>query len=113
MSGSYSTVLARASVRNSMDISVAGDPGPAPGRISCSEFVEIVTEYLDGAMPPRLRARFEAHLEGCKGCDAYFEQMRQTLRLVDVLRKDAVRLSGRDRLLDAFRSWRAGHRADT
>ena len=31
----------------------------------CRNAVDLVTEYLEDALPPRGRARFEAHLAGC------------------------------------------------
>ena len=33
--------------------------------LSCQELVELVTDYLDGALPARERRRFERHLETC------------------------------------------------
>jgi anti-sigma factor RsiW len=52
------------------------------GGLSCQELVELVTDYLEDALPPGQRARFEEHLETCGGCRAYLEQMRVTTRLV-------------------------------
>lgn len=49
--------------------------------IVCREAVEAVTEYLDGALPPRERVRLEQHLIVCEGCLAYTEQLRTTIRL--------------------------------
>ena len=49
----------------------------------CREFVELVTDYLEGALPDHDRARFEAHLAECDGCAGYLEDMRhmiETLR---------------------------------
>ena len=48
-------------------------------RLACQQVVELVTEYLDGAMEPRRRARFEAHLAACDGCSNYLEQFRTTV----------------------------------
>lgn len=49
--------------------------------MSCQEFVELVTDYLEGAPPEDEGARFEAHLEACAGCLRYLEQMLETVRL--------------------------------
>ena len=49
----------------------------------CREFVELVTDYLDGELPDAERARFEAHLAECDGCAGYLEDTR---RLVGTLR---------------------------
>src|SRR5947209_5607491 len=45
--------------------------------LACAEVVEVITDYLEGRLSARDRRRFEAHLTGCDGCDAYLEQMRQ------------------------------------
>ena len=49
--------------------------------LACRELVELVTDYLEDALPTAERERFEAHLADCEGCDAYVEQVRATIRL--------------------------------
>jgi predicted anti-sigma-YlaC factor YlaD len=68
--------------------------------------VELVTEYLEGAMSPRAQAIFEAHLSVCPGCTAYFEQMRQTIKLAGKLTEESIDPQARDTLLDVFRNWK-------
>ena len=80
-----------------------------PLGLACKEFVEVITEYLDGTLPPPERARVEAHLPGCRGCRAYLGQMRQTIRLVGALGDqpdEPVADETKRRLLDAFRAWK-------
>jgi anti-sigma factor RsiW len=72
----------------------------------CREVVELVSDYLDGALAERDRVRFEAHLTGCDGCSAYLDQMRQTVRLAGTLAPEALDPVFRDRLVAAFRDWR-------
>ena len=72
----------------------------------CREVVELVSDYLDGALAEIDRVRFEAHLTGCDGCSAYLDQMRQTVRLAGTLAPEALDPVFRDRLVDAFRDWR-------
>ena len=43
--------------------------------LACVEFVEIVTEYLEGTMSAKDRRRFEEHLAACPGCTAYLKQI--------------------------------------
>jgi anti-sigma factor RsiW len=77
----------------------------------CVEFVEAVTDYLEGAMAPRDRARFESHLRACPGCARYLGQIRITIELAGRLTADDVDALGpraRDELLAAFREYRAG-----
>lgn len=57
---------------------VRPDPG-AP--LVCQQLVEMVSDYLDGALGAADRQRIEAHLDGCDGCTAYVEQVRELLRL--------------------------------
>jgi anti-sigma factor RsiW len=73
--------------------------------LSCQELVELVTDYLEGAMPPADRVRFEEHIARCDGCAAYVEQMRATIRLAGRLTPDAVPPEAERALLSAFRSW--------
>lgn len=73
--------------------------------LSCRELVEIVTDYLEGAMSAAERARVERHLRGCPGCTTYVEQMRETVRLTGRLREDDLQPDARDALLQAFRGW--------
>jgi anti-sigma factor RsiW len=50
--------------------------------LSCRALVELVTEYLEGALSDGERVRFEAHLARCAGCEAYLEQVQATIALV-------------------------------
>ncbi len=76
--------------------------------LSCRELVELVTEYLDDALPAAERARFERHLVWCPPCRVYLQQMRQTLRLAGRLTEGALPRPGREALLRAFRDWKSG-----
>jgi anti-sigma factor RsiW len=73
--------------------------------LSCRELVELVTDYLEGALDDQARARFEQHLAQCDGCTAYVEQMRQTVKLVGRLHEDHLSEPTRTKLLNAFRDW--------
>jgi anti-sigma factor RsiW len=79
---------------------------PYGRELTCQELVELVTEYIEDALGPADRARFEAHLAGCTGCDAYLEQMRATLQLLGAT---APLAPGPEvsALLEAFRGWKA------
>ena len=75
--------------------------------LACREVVELVTDYLEGALDGRDRERFERHLGGCDGCAAYLEQMRVTLRVAGRIEPEAVDPVFRERLIQAFRCWDA------
>ena len=75
--------------------------------LACRELVELVTDYLEGALPATERERFEAHLAECEGCDAYVEQVRATIRLAG--RAAALEEPGETAaLLELFRGFRRG-----
>ena len=81
--------------------------GADPGRedIACQDFVELVTDYLDGELDESVRVEFEAHLAVCPGCDTYLEQMRATVRMAHdaMALEESPEVAG---LLAAFRDWR-------
>jgi anti-sigma factor RsiW len=74
--------------------------------LSCQELVELVTDYLEGALPSELRDRFEQHIAHCSGCQAYLKQMRATIRATGTLTVDSLTPDAESTLLDAFRGWR-------
>ena len=76
--------------------------------LSCREVVEILGDYLEGAMPSEDRVRLEEHLADCDGCAAYLEQLRVTIRLSGRLTEEAVSSGAMAPLLEAFRAWRRG-----
>jgi anti-sigma factor RsiW len=82
------------------------DIRPEAEELACIELVELVTEYLEGAMPAPDRERFEAHLGGCPYCIEYVEQMRQIDGGLGALADDTIAPQTRAELLAAFRGWR-------
>jgi anti-sigma factor RsiW len=74
--------------------------------LTCREVVELVTDYLEGALPRRDVRRVERHLAACEGCSAYLEQMRETIRLTGTLTVEQLDEDVREALLVAFRHWR-------
>ena len=74
--------------------------------LTCQEVVEIVTDYLEGAMSTEDRARFDGHLAGCDGCTNYVQQMRDTIRLTGMLTEEQVPDEQKERLREAFRTWK-------
>jgi anti-sigma factor (TIGR02949 family) len=56
--------------------------------LSCQEMIEVVTNYLDGALPPDELQRFERHLSYCVGCGTYLEHMRETIRQTGMVRRE-------------------------
>jgi anti-sigma factor RsiW len=75
-------------------------------QLSCQELVELVTDYLEGALSDEARARFEDHIGRCGACTIYLEQMRETISLLGHLPPDALSPQAEAELLEAFRGWR-------
>jgi anti-sigma factor RsiW len=78
---------------------------PAP--IPCVEVVEIVTAYLEGAMPARDRRRFEAHLTACEHCTEYVAQIRETIAISGAIEVDFLSPSALRELRDVCATWAA------
>jgi anti-sigma factor (TIGR02949 family) len=76
--------------------------------LTCAELVMLVTEYLDGALSPEDRARFQEHADACPDCGDHLEQMRITIAAAGRLREEQVPAPARAALLDAFRDWKRG-----
>jgi anti-sigma factor RsiW len=90
----------------------AATGGEAPGAFAmpdpevCAGLVELVTEYLDGALQPEVRARFEAHIAACEGCEIYVAQMLATIRAAGGVDLERVPPATLDRLVAAYRATR-------
>jgi anti-sigma factor RsiW len=72
----------------------------------CRELVEVITAYLEDALAPRDRQRFEAHLAECDACREYVEQFRQTIALAGRVEPDGLSPQAREQLMAAFRGLR-------
>jgi anti-sigma factor RsiW len=75
--------------------------------MSCAELVELVTDYLEGALPAERRRLFEQHLATCDACTAYLGQLERTRRALGTLSERSIAPDARVALLHAFRDWRA------
>jgi predicted anti-sigma-YlaC factor YlaD len=71
--------------------------------LTCKEFVELVTDYLEGALPAAATARVDEHLAGCPFCSIYLDQMRATIRAMGHLPETEVSPEAFQALLQAFR----------
>ncbi len=75
--------------------------------IVCRQAVELVTDYLEGALADRDRTRFEAHLAGCPHCATYFEQMRITIAATGRVEPEELAPEVRRELVSLYRRWLA------
>jgi anti-sigma factor RsiW len=76
-------------------------------QLSCQELVELVTNYLEGALTGDERHSFEHHIEACTGCHEYVRQMRQTIKLTGRLTPADVSPEAEQKLLAVFRDWKS------
>jgi len=74
-----------------------------PAALDCNQVVELVTDYLDGALAPDAIASFEAHLAECDDCVTYLEQIRYTAQVVRNVRAEHLPEATRAGLLAAFK----------
>jgi anti-sigma factor RsiW len=75
--------------------------------IACQEVVELISDYLENALSTRDHGRLEHHLAGCPHCDAYLEQMRETLRLTGRLTPENLSPEMTEEFSEIFRRWSA------
>jgi anti-sigma factor RsiW len=73
--------------------------------LPCVDFVELVTDYLEGALPTEQRLIVERHLAFCAPCMDYLDQMRATVRAAGALHEEDVPKPVMDTLLQAFREF--------
>jgi hypothetical protein len=71
----------------------------------CRDVVELVTEYLEGAMSADDRRVFEQHLAACEDCTAYVEQARRTIDTLGRVQPEPPDPATRQALMDAFRDF--------
>ena len=72
----------------------------------CRQAVDLVTAYLEGALSPRDRVRFEAHISDCPHCHEYLDQMRRTLAIMGRIEPEALDADTRTELVLLYRRWR-------
>jgi hypothetical protein len=80
--------------------------------LSCREFVELVTDYLEGALDRWTEGRFVLHATQCPGCETYLDQFRETIRVAGRLTPEDIDPVARDRLLAEFATWKRGSGGD-
>jgi predicted anti-sigma-YlaC factor YlaD len=72
---------------------------------TCSQVVELATEYVEGAMTPSQMTRFEMHLNFCDGCYTFVDQIRATAAMAGRLTEEQIPEETKAKLLAAFRDW--------
>jgi anti-sigma factor RsiW len=75
----------------------------AAAELTCREFVELVTEYLEAALAPAERAAFEAHPADCDPCGDYLAQVEATVAALRARAPEAVEPERLAAIVDAYR----------
>jgi anti-sigma factor (TIGR02949 family) len=78
------------------------DPGPesSPADLSCRECIDLLVDYVDGALPAREARDLEEHLAGCPPCVAFLNTYRGTVDAARRLRAATLPPELRARLVD-------------
>ena len=74
-----------------------------PPDLPCQEFVALVTDYLEGALPPDRVRQVEVHLSECPHCRDYLDQIHVTIALMGQVDEDTLDEGALQQLLAAFR----------
>ena len=76
--------------------------------MTCAEFVELVSAYLEGELDADTELRFVEHMALCKGCEVYLDQFRLTIDRLGSLPPESLSEPARTNLLTAFHNWQRG-----
>ena len=79
---------------------------PEMSDLTCQEFVELVTEYFEGALDEDVEASFDRHRALCAGCETYLLQMRETVSRLGEIPVETLSDEMQSILLSAFREMR-------
>jgi anti-sigma factor RsiW len=71
--------------------------------LACIEVVEVITDYLEGALPAPEARRLERHLDTCPGCAEYLAQLRMIAGSLRGVTEDSFPPEMRDGLIADFR----------
>jgi len=71
----------------------------------CQQAVELVTDYLEGALSRGDRRRFEKHLASCDGCTEYLAQIRATIAVTGRVTAEDLPDQMRADFIDLYRRW--------
>jgi anti-sigma factor RsiW len=73
--------------------------------LECQQAVELVTDYLEGALSRRQRRRFQRHIRACPNCSAYLEQIQAVIATSGSITPDDLTPRARDDLTELYRRW--------
>jgi anti-sigma factor RsiW len=74
--------------------------------IVCRQAVELMSDYLEGALPAGDRARLEVHLAECPHCTEYLAQLRDVVTAAGRIEPEDVPPAALDDLVALYHRWR-------
>ena len=77
-------------------------------QLNGQEVVELVTDYLEQALLPEMKAKCDEHIAECPRCDTYLEQVQQTILMLRKLTEQQMFPETKQELLEIFRNWKQG-----
>jgi len=76
--------------------------------IVCQQAVELVTDYLEGALSRSQRRRFERHLRDCPHCTEYLAQIHRAITLTGSIGPSDLTEQMQDEFIELYRRWQRG-----
>ena len=73
--------------------------------MACKELIDVLSDYLDGSLPPDDRRRLEVHLDECAYCINYVMQMKDTIDAMGGVSLESLAPEKQGEVLEAFRGW--------
>ncbi|MDE3064381.1 MAG: zf-HC2 domain-containing protein [Acidobacteriota bacterium] len=73
----------------------------------CRQAVELMSDYLEGALTRRDRRRLERHLADCDACTAYLDQLRATIAASGRAEPEDLPPEVLEGLVDLYRRFRS------
>jgi hypothetical protein len=77
-----------------------------PETVECRQIAELLSDYIEGALPKRTRELLEWHIEGCAPCVAFVNTYRGTVSAAAKLRSVDIPAELKQRLLAVLRESR-------
>ena len=73
--------------------------------LTCQELVELITDYVEGALDEQRHADVVRHLSECDDCLRYVAQLQQTSRVLAAMPAPTLSSEDRAALMEAYRDW--------
>lgn len=79
----------------------------AKRKVTCQNFLDEMSDYIDGSLEEELRVSIEAHLAKCPNCWVVFDETRKTVEIFQSMECKQLPTEVHDRLLAALeRNWK-------